>query len=156
MWYTWRRLCGIFYFKYTKINRVDISMKQQLFIDNTSLIYLNVELKATARVIFFFTHRILNEFCFIWIQKWFANNERNWYAWEFKQTIFQKLHRCISETQASLQYLFNIHFWVLMCTIRVVFNKIVLQMTYDKVETSSNRENVLHFNMIWQYRASII
>lgn len=38
------------------------------------------------------------------MQKWSANNERNWYAWEFKQTIFQKLHRCISETQASFQY----------------------------------------------------
>lgn len=56
---------------------------------------------------------------------------RNWYPWEFQQIVgrpdFQKLHRfCLSETQASLIFQFKV-------LVRMVFNKIVLKMTDDKV-----------------------
>lgn len=43
--------CGIFYFKFDRIYRVDISM--EITIVNTSSIYLDVELKATATGFFF-------------------------------------------------------------------------------------------------------
>lgn len=59
---------------------------------------------------------------------------RNWYPLKFKQIIgrpdFPTLHRlCLSETQAY----FYINFRVLVCAIQMVFDKIVLQITIDKV-----------------------
>lgn len=97
---------------------------------------LNVELKLKASKRFiFFTYTFFKQIVLHMntkIHLGLLTMGRNWYPWKF-----QILKKKIEVVNQKLGHPFNTHFRVIVCIIRMVFNKTVFQMTVDKVSKST-------------------
>lgn len=56
----------------------------------------------------------------------------NSYPWEFRQDVGRSDFQILPRSIRNSRIFFNIHFCVLVCTIRMIVNKIVLRLTDDK------------------------